>query len=215
MLRAALFALAMIAASPPVAAQEDTAPVAAQEDTAPVAAQEDTAPVVTPDNPTPVGIVTVDIDRLFTATELGQRITDDFRIASEALAAENRTIAAALTEEESNLTERRPAMDPAAFRAEAEAFDEKVQGIRAAQDAKERALDDSLAAGRDNFFVAIRPILGQLMVENGAGAILDRRSVVLSVGRIDITDAAIAVIDATVGDGTGPDGDSTGDGGAN
>ena len=106
-------------------------------------------------------------------------------------------------------------MDPAAFRAEAEAFDEKVQGIRAAQDAKERALDDSLAAGRDNFFVAIRPILGQLMVENGAGAILDRRSVVLSVGRIDITDAAIAVIDATVGDGTGPDGDGTGDGGAN
>lgn len=175
MLRAALFALAMIAASLPLSAQ---------------------------DSPAPVGIVTVDIERLFAATQLGQRISEDFRIASEELAAENRTIAAALTEEESSLTERRPTMDPAAFRAEAEAFDEKVQGIRAAQDAKERALEESLTLGREDFFVSIRPILGQLMVESGAGAILDRRSVVLSVGRIDITDAAIAAIDATVGDGT-------------
>jgi Skp family chaperone for outer membrane proteins len=145
--------------------------------------------------------VTIDIDRLFAATQLGQRISEDFRAESEVLAAENRTIAAALTEEERSLTERRGEMDAAVFRGEAEAFDEKVQGIRTAQDSKQRALEESTSLGREDFFVSIRPILGQLMIDNGAGAILDRRSVVMSVGRIDITDVAIAAIDAQVGDG--------------
>ncbi|MEJ6479248.1 MAG: OmpH family outer membrane protein [Octadecabacter sp.] len=175
MLRAALFALAMIAACPPIVQAQD--------------------------GPSPVGIVTIDIDRLFAATQLGQRISEDFRAESEVLAAENRTIAAALTEEERSLTERRGEMDAAVFRGEAEAFDEKVQGIRAAQDSKQRALEESTSLGREDFFVSIRPILGQLMIDNGAGAILDRRSVVMSVGRIDITDAAIAAIDEQVGDG--------------
>jgi Skp family chaperone for outer membrane proteins len=175
MLRAALFALAMIAACPPIVRAQD--------------------------GPSPVGIVTIDIDRLFAATQLGQRISEDFRAESEVLAAENRTIAAALTEEERSLTERRGEMDAAVFRGEAEAFDEKVQGIRTAQDSKQRALEESTSLGREDFFVSIRPILGQLMIDNGAGAILDRRSVVMSVGRIDITDVAIAAIDAQVGDG--------------
>jgi hypothetical protein len=46
-----------------------------------------------------------------------------------------------------------------------------------------------------------RPILGQLMVDRGAFAILDRRSVLLSLGSIDVTDDAIARIDTAIGDG--------------
>ena len=92
---------------------------------------------------------------------------------------------------------------PAVFRTQAENFDEKAQNIRSAQDAKERALEDTLEQGRDQFFEVTRPILGQLMLDRKAFAILDRRSVMLSLGSIDVTEDAIARIDALIGEGTG------------
>ena len=148
-------------------------------------------------------ILTVDIDRLFGQSEFGQRIAQTYNDGGIELNAENRRIADALRAEELALAAQRPDMDPAVFRTEAEAFDEKAQGIRRAQDAKEAELDATLAEGRAQFLEVSRPILGQLMVERGAFAILDRRSVLLSLGSIDITDAAIQSINEAIGDGTG------------
>jgi Skp family chaperone for outer membrane proteins len=156
-------------------------------------------------------ILTVDTDRLFSQSQFGQRVAQSYEAEREALAMENGRIAAALREEELALTAQRADMAPTVFRTEAEAFDEKAQSIRRAQDAKERALEDTLVQGRDQFLEVTRPILGQLMVDRGAFAILDRRSVLLSLGSIDVTDDAIARIDAAIGDGadatqeTGPD----------
>lgn len=146
-------------------------------------------------------ILTVDVDRLFAQTQFGERIARDYTEGRAALANENRVIADALREEELALAQQRPDMEPALFRAEAEAFDDKAQGIRRAQDAKERTLEETLASGRDQFLVASRPILGQLMVDRGAFAILDQRAVLLSLGSIDVTDLAIQRIDAAIGDG--------------
>ena len=156
-------------------------------------------------------ILTVDIDRLFSQSQFGRRVAQSYAGEREALATENTRIAAALREEELALAAQRAEMAPSVFRTEAEAFDEKAQSIRRAQDAKERALEDTLVQGRDQFLEVTRPILGQLMVDRGAFAILDRRSVLLSLGSIDVTDDAIARIDAAIGDGadatqeTGPD----------
>lgn len=146
-------------------------------------------------------ILTVDIDRLFAQSDFGARISQTYTQERTALANENRRIAEALREEELALAVQRPDMDADVFRAEAEAFDEKAQGIRRAQDAKERALEEGLADGRTQFLEVSRPILGQLMVDRGAFAILDRRSVLLSLGTIDVTDEAIARINAALGDG--------------
>jgi Skp family chaperone for outer membrane proteins len=146
-------------------------------------------------------VLTIDPDRLFAQTLFGQRVTADIQARTEELDNENQRIAADLTAEEKGLAERRDAMDPAVFRAEADAFDEKVQGIRQAQDAKARALQQSVTTGRDQFLAAVRPILGQVMLSRGASVILDRRSAFLSVSSVDITDAAIAAIDAAIGDG--------------
>lgn len=148
-------------------------------------------------------ILTVDIDRLFSQSQFGQRIGEDYAQASAALATENRRIADGLREEELALTAQRGEMAADVFRIEAEAFDEKAQGIRRAQDAKEAALENTLIEGRNQFLEATRPILGQLMVDRGAFAILDRRSVLLSLGSIDVTDEAIARINAAIGDGAG------------
>lgn len=146
-------------------------------------------------------ILTIDADQLFSKSRFGQRLTDDIQAQSEALAAENRSIAAQLEDEERDLTSRRPEMTPEAFRAEAEAFDGRVQRIRQEQDAKERALGAQVQAAEEAFLTAVRPVLGQLMAERGAAVVLDRRTVVLSLGAVDITEAAVARIDEEMGEG--------------
>jgi Skp family chaperone for outer membrane proteins len=147
-------------------------------------------------------ILTVDIDWLFSQSQFGQRVAQSYAAEREALATENSRIASTLREEELILTAQRADMALDVFRTEAEDFDAKAQNIRSAQDAKERALEDTLAQGRDQFFEVTRPILGQLMVDRGAFAILDRRSVILSLGSIDVTEEALARIDALIGEGT-------------
>jgi len=146
-------------------------------------------------------VLTIDIERLFSESLFGQRISGDLLRQTEELAAENRRIEAALTEEERSLTLRRPTMDVATFRAAAEEFDTRVQDIRRAQDAKERALQLVVTQGRDAFLATATPVLAQLMAESGAAVILDRRSVFLGVDLVDVTDVAIAKIDAQIGDG--------------
>ena len=148
------------------------------------------------------GIVVLDTDRLFSESLFGQRLAADLQAQTEALVEENRRIEAELTAEEQDLTRRRPSMTPEAFRAEAEAFDARVQEIRRERDAKERALQQEAATGRETFLAASGQALGQLMLSRGAAVILDRRTVFLSTGAVDITDAAIAAVDEAIGDGS-------------
>lgn len=150
-------------------------------------------------------ILVVDFDRLFNGSLFGQRVVQDYRRASEELAAEQRRLAEALRAEELELAAQRPTMDVDVFRQEAEAFDEKARGIRRAQDAKVEALEADLAQGRTQFLEASRPVLEDLLVENGATVLLERRSALLWLPDTDITDAAIARINDTVGDGTAGD----------
>lgn len=158
----------------------------------PVAAQQ--VPAAVP--PTPVLIV--DSDRLYLESSYGKQIRDALDADATALKAENDRIVAALTEEERSLTLRRPSMDAEAFRAEAEAFDVKVQGIRRARDAKEVALQKARVDARDQFFTNVRDVVGQLMLERGAALVLDRRSVFLALSASDVTEVAIARIDAAL-----------------
>jgi Skp family chaperone for outer membrane proteins len=74
--------------------------------------------------------------------------------------------------------------------------------------AENRALEEELvAAERQRFFEAAVPVLGDLAREAGAVAILSRQAIILSFDRIDVTDAAIARLDATLGDGRESDAD--------
>jgi Skp family chaperone for outer membrane proteins len=156
-------------------------------------------PVAAADTP----ILTVDLERLFQQTVFGQAVVEDYNAERRALAAENREIAEALRTEELDLAERRPDMDPAVFREEAQAFDEKAQGIRRAQDSKEAAIEDELARAQDEFVQVVQPVLGEILVDRGASVILHQQSVLLSLDRIDVTDEAIARVDEEIGDGAG------------
>ncbi len=149
-------------------------------------------------------VLTIDVDRLLEGTAFGRRLAEDIRLRAEALDEENERLRAELTEEERALTERRPSMEVDAFRAEAEAFDERVQQIRAQQDAKQEDLSAAVEEGRREFLNAISPVLAGLMVESGAAVILERQNVFLGAAVIDVTDEAIVAIDSELGDGRAP-----------
>ncbi|MCA0994770.1 OmpH family outer membrane protein [Alloyangia pacifica] len=136
-------------------------------------------------------IVTIEVDRLYSSSDFGQKTSAALDAAGATIAAENRRIEAELTAEEKSLTEKRRSMDPVAFRKLADAFDIKVQDLRDAQDSKARKLGNVSEERRREFISSAEPVLAQLMREAGALAILDQRSVFLSAGAIDITDAAI------------------------
>lgn len=144
----------------------------------------------------PSPILTIDQERLFEETRLGLRSTRAIDAAAEALTEENRRIEEDLRAEEVALTERRASMSAEEFAGLADAFDAKVQAIRAEQDAKARALADRQEEARQAFFIEVAEILSEIVREEGAVVILDRRDVFLSADRIDITDRAIARINA-------------------
>lgn len=147
-------------------------------------------------------ILTVESDRLFSDSAFGKRLAREFEAESAVLSAENRRIEAELTAEEKDLTERRPNMEPDAFRVLADAFDEKVNEIRRTQDAKARELTQKRDADRVVYLQSVAPILELMMRESGAAVILERSSVFISANVIDITDDAIRRIDEAIGDGS-------------
>ncbi len=160
------------------------------------------APVAAQDLSTSTStILTINQERLFATSLYGERVNADIEAASATLSAENRRIEADLTAEEKSLTEQRPNLTPEAFRLLADAFDEKVQTIRRAQEVKTRELGRRLEEERATYFKLIVPVLGMLMKEHGATAILDRRAIFISSEGVDITGEAVRRIDATLGDG--------------
>ncbi|WP_240931966.1 OmpH family outer membrane protein [Parasedimentitalea denitrificans] len=146
-------------------------------------------------------ILTIQPERLFSDSAFGRRVTLEIEAEGAVLTAENRRIEAVLRAEEQSLSDRRTSMDPAAFRALADAFDEKVQETRQLQEEKLRDINAVGEAARRDFFTASLPLLQQLLGETGAGAILDQSSVFLSSDAADVTDLAISRIDAVLGDG--------------
>ena len=168
----------------------------------PVSAVAQTTPATPTVQPSPV--LTLDQDRLFQASAYGQRVAHDIDAAAAALTMENREIEAQLATEEKDLTTRRAAMTAAEFRPLADAFDAKVVAIRAAQEEKLVALNGRRDLERQAFYRAAAPVLGDLVRDAGAVAILDARAVFLSADRIDVTDEAIALVDRLLGAGPLP-----------
>ena len=154
----------------------------------PVAAQQAALPVLT-----------IDQNRLFIESAFGRASLERERIAGQALEDENAAIEAELVNEERDLTARRKTTEADEFVALANAFDQKVENIRTAQDAKARDLGRTREADQQTFRRAAGPIIGKLMTDKGAVVIIDRASVVLSAPAIDVTDEAIVRIDAALG----------------
>ena len=146
-------------------------------------------------------IRTVDQDRLFFESLFGQRVRDQVVEASRALEIENQRFVTELSAREAELTAARPDLSPEAFRDQAEAFNAEAERIREAQEQKAREIRQFQEAEQLRFFDAAGPMLEDLRLELGAKVLLDARLVLLADDDIDLTDAAIARVNADLGDG--------------
>ncbi len=147
------------------------------------------------------GILTLDPESLFEESLFGQRVQRDIELRAGALSEENRRIEAELVEEERTLTDQRAALPMAEFRALADAFDVKVDRIRAEQDAKTVALQEFQDAERQRFFGLTSGVLAEVLSDRGGVIVLDRRTVIASSDAIDVTSDMIRRMDETIGDG--------------
>ncbi len=147
-------------------------------------------------------VLTLDQDKFFAESAFGKAVVAREATETAVLEAENVRIEQELIAEEQSLTERRSSLPGEEFTALARAFDAKVEQIRADQDAKARAVTRRRDEDRQRFLQAAVPVLGSLLSENGAVAILDKNAIILSLSSIDVTDAAIAKVDEALGDGT-------------
>lgn len=145
---------------------------------------------------TPSPILTLDQDRFFLESDFGKAALERERKATAALEQENKRIEAELVAEEQALTEQRKTLSPADFTAKADAFDAKVERIRSEQDAKAQVLTESRDKDRKEFLKVAVPVLGGLLGDKQAVAIIDKNQVIVALSAIDITDEAIAKVNA-------------------
>ena len=138
----------------------------------------------------------LDEERLFRESVLGQRVLADIRAAELALEAENQVLFDQLSAEERSLTEARLTLPPDEFRARAEAFDTRVEAIRAERAERAADLTRQNEAAARAFFDAALPILVQVMNEAGVDVLLKPDLMILGPEWMDITDQAILRLDA-------------------
>ena len=180
---------------------------------APVSLPAQTAPVQTvpalpaaPQGVSPVPFRILDQDRLLRGSRLGQQILDGVRTAEERLAVENQRLFDQLATEERDLTEARATLSADEFRARADAFDARVEAIRAERAQASQDLTSWSEGEAQRFFNAALPILVQMMNDEGLLALLKPDTLILGSDWLDVTDAAIARIDAALAAGTLPEG---------
>ena len=148
----------------------------------------------------PAQVLLIDQDRLFSGSVFGQAVGGVIDRVGRDLSAQNREIEDVLTQEEQRLTELRSSLSIEDFRLRAAEFDARVVEIRSEQDAKNRALGAYAEAARQRFLEIMGPILIDLVQRSGAEVLMDRRAVIFARDDIDITDEAIAAINAALAD---------------
>lgn len=146
----------------------------------------------------------LDQDRLLRGSRLGQQILDGIHAAEQRLADENQRLFDQLAAEERALTEARPGLSPEAFRARADAFDARVELIRAERAQASQDLTSWSEGEAQRFFNAALPVLVQMMNEEGLLALLKPDTLILGSDWLDVTDAAIARLDAAAEAGSLP-----------
>jgi Skp family chaperone for outer membrane proteins len=144
----------------------------------------------------PNPVVTVDLERLVSETQIGQYLTFQMNEQAQNLQAELDVIEAELSAEENELITQRETLDLDEFRVLAKAFDDKAVRLRQEQQAKIQAISEDSNRKRQDLLRSFVPVLSQVMRDRGATVLLDRRSVVLDDrASVDITDVAIMIID--------------------
>lgn len=148
-------------------------------------------------------ILTMDQDVLYLSSAWGLRAQARLEAEGDTVTAENDRLTQLLSREEAALTEQRATLPAAEFRRMAESFDLRATRIRRERAQAVQDLNAWAEADRAAFFRAALPVMGRIMQERGAVAVLDRRTVFVSLEAIDVTQQLVEALDRRVGDGEG------------
>ncbi len=143
-------------------------------------------------------ILLVDRERLFAESAAGRRISALLEAERKRQEARTRAIEAELEAEELALTEERPALSPEEFRARADAFDAKVEALRRERDQAQQELLAQIERAQASFLQQISPVLAGILQDYGAQIMLEKRIALIAARQVDVTDEAIARIDAAL-----------------
>lgn len=147
-------------------------------------------------------VLVIDSDRFFTNSEYGKRVAAELEAERLRLVQIKRELEAELEAEEQRLLGLRDITPADEFSALVDVFDIRVQRARQSQDETGRVLSQRYERVRAEFISEALPILANILAERRAVAVLERGSVFLSADAIDITDEAIRLADAALGDGS-------------
>lgn len=147
---------------------------------------------------------TVDDEELFRSSQFGARVAAEIETASRALEAENDRLLNELTTREEELTELRSVLSVEEFRTAAAAFDVQAEAIRRDQAEKRQRLVQFEESERRRFFSQSGPVLQEVLERTGGLVLIDARAVIIGVPGLDMTDEAVAAMDAAIGDGGAP-----------
>lgn len=148
-------------------------------------------------------ILTLDQDVLYLTSAWGLRAQARLEAEGALIAEENDRLTQLLSSEEADLTAQRATLPADRFRQLAEAFDLRATRIRRERAEAVQNLNAWAEADRAAFFRAALPVMGQLMQERGAVAVLDRRTIFVSLDAIDVTETLVVTLDERIGDGEG------------
>lgn len=148
-------------------------------------------------------VLTLDQDALYLSSAWGLRAQARLQAEGEIIASENDRLTELLSTEEAALTAQRATLPAADFRRLAEDFDRRATQIRRERAQAVQALNAWADADREAFFRAALPVMGEVMQDRGAVAVLDRRTVFVSLDAIDITAELITALNDRIGDGEG------------
>ncbi len=153
---------------------------------------------VAPAQDVPQGLpfLVVDQERLLNESLAGQAVLAEEEADRKTLADSGSRIDAELEAEEQRLTGLRDETEPEAFRAMADAFDDRVVAARREQEEAARAASLRAESRRREFFSSAAPVLAGILADSGAAAIVDQRSILISNQNLNITAEAIRRLDA-------------------
>lgn len=141
-------------------------------------------------------VLVFDRARVLSSSQIGRDLDTQVAEQRAALLAENEEIYADLEAEEQELAEIRGSLSEEAFRARAQAFDDKVVKVRAAQDAKAEDIQTLYEEGLAGIEQEMNSVLTGIARDFSAVLMFERSQVYLMSGAIDVSQIAIDRLDA-------------------
>ncbi|WP_417242747.1 OmpH family outer membrane protein [Celeribacter sp.] len=189
---------------------------------APLAAPPQTSVPQATNTPTQIlPVLVFDRDRIVTESQFGVAFEADIERERSALVQENNDIYAALEVEEAELSALRPTLSEEAFLQKADAFDQKVTSVRAAQDRKAADIQSLYDTGLEVVEQRMNAALTSVAREVRAMVVFERQQVYMMSGAIDVSSEVIRRLDAQFvlekaaeQDGDAEQGNTTGQNGA-